>query len=137
MTSFNGGHVEKLEQWIDKMEEDLPPLKNFILPVRSGIVLPFIWISPLPFLPLLLTRSQVARAVLRCMLQEPFAGGRKEGMQLFPPNLRSIQLLLPFTGWFHCTGMGMWIMKQLNTSTGSGSKKHQRDIPSRVLFPTG
>ena len=34
-TEFSAKHVDKLEQLIDKMEDELPPLKNFILPVSS------------------------------------------------------------------------------------------------------
>lgn len=32
-TEFSENHVVALEKWIDEMEETLPPLKNFILPV--------------------------------------------------------------------------------------------------------
>lgn len=36
---FADEHVEKLEAWIDVMEDQLPALRNFILPVRMLIVL--------------------------------------------------------------------------------------------------
>ena len=32
-TTFSESHVHKLEQWIDEMDNRLPELKNFILPV--------------------------------------------------------------------------------------------------------
>ena len=32
-TIFSESHVQKLEQWIDQMDNQLPELKNFILPV--------------------------------------------------------------------------------------------------------
>lgn len=48
-TNFDDQHVDQLEQWIDGMEAELPPLKNFILP--SG--------------GLLATQLHVCRAVCR------------------------------------------------------------------------
>jgi cob(I)alamin adenosyltransferase len=34
--AFSPDHTRSLEEWIDAMDEQLPPLKNFILPVRGG-----------------------------------------------------------------------------------------------------
>uniref|UniRef100_A0A6B2LKN9 Corrinoid adenosyltransferase MMAB n=1 Tax=Arcella intermedia TaxID=1963864 RepID=A0A6B2LKN9_9EUKA len=31
-TTFNEQHVQRLEAWIDDLDKDLPPLRNFILP---------------------------------------------------------------------------------------------------------
>lgn len=33
---IGASHVERLEQWIDQHEAELPPLKSFILPAGSG-----------------------------------------------------------------------------------------------------
>ena len=35
-TTFSERHVKKLEQWIDGMDQQLPELKNFILPASGG-----------------------------------------------------------------------------------------------------
>jgi cob(I)alamin adenosyltransferase len=32
---FNPKYVQMLEEWIDKLDEELPPLRNFILPVSG------------------------------------------------------------------------------------------------------
>lgn len=33
-TEFSMSHVTKLEKWIDELDDQLPPLTNFILPVN-------------------------------------------------------------------------------------------------------
>lgn len=38
ITSFSEEHLKKLEQWIDQLDQKLPPLRNFILPVRNVFV---------------------------------------------------------------------------------------------------
>lgn len=37
--AFEESHVALVESWIDEMEESLPPLKNFILPVGLSLYL--------------------------------------------------------------------------------------------------
>ena len=36
-TEFSEDHVKKLEKWIDEMDDDLPPLTAFILPVSVSV----------------------------------------------------------------------------------------------------
>lgn len=37
--AFSPAHAEDLEKWIDAMDEELPPLKSFILPVRPDTLI--------------------------------------------------------------------------------------------------
>lgn len=37
--NFDEAHVSQLEAWIDAMDEELPALRNFILPVRTAMCL--------------------------------------------------------------------------------------------------
>ncbi len=32
-TEFSSSHTSKLEHWIDELDSQLPPLKNFVIPV--------------------------------------------------------------------------------------------------------
>jgi len=36
-TAFADEHVTQLEQWIDRLDDQLPPLTKFILPVRAAV----------------------------------------------------------------------------------------------------
>eukprot|EP01132_Coremiostelium_polycephalum_P009890 gene9890-12132_t len=36
-TKFDESHTKKLEEWIDLLDSQLPPLKNFIIPARVGL----------------------------------------------------------------------------------------------------
>jgi len=39
-TEFSSSHVDKLEEWINEMDEELPPLTAFILPVSQTTLIP-------------------------------------------------------------------------------------------------
>ena len=79
-TIFSEDHVHKLEQWIDEMDDDLPPLTAFILPVRkfiSGSVICFQ--VPAYTRICLFWHSQVERVARHFMWHGQYAGELREG----------------------------------------------------------
>ena len=68
-TAFDERHVEKLEKWIDTLDEALPPLTTFILPV-SGYPMQLVFIPQL----LSMDDSREVKAVLAFICLELFVG---------------------------------------------------------------
>ena len=73
LTEFNVSHVTKLEKWIDELDDKLPPLTNFILPVRGMYYI----LCCVIFFFCSLEAKQVH--FFTCL--EQFVVGQKEGMQ--------------------------------------------------------
>ena len=78
-TTFSESHVQKLEQWIDKMDNQLPELKNFILPVSfCECMLTVTTMCYQAHLNYFIS-SLEAEVVQRFTLQEQFVGELKGG----------------------------------------------------------
>lgn len=71
-TAFDISHVSKLEEWIDELDEDLPKLTQFILPVKDT------FIAPSLLLTIYVCCSLVERQVLVYISHDLFVDVQKE-----------------------------------------------------------
>ena len=80
---FDAGHADRLEGWIDAMEEELPPLKNFILPGGSRLI----------------ATAHLARSTCRRAERRVIATSRDPSSQENPINANAIRYLNRFSDY--------------------------------------